>query len=96
MFRDAGGGGLRIRGTSAEILRGYQVAAVLRTWSIEKVEGQWTLSATLARVDKFHIRQTHPRLMFSAKRQGGFWAWDVFDLQLGETRLLAKLGPPLQ
>ena len=99
MFRDQQsgfGGGLRIRGTVAEILYGYQPAAVLRTWSIEKSAGQWLLSATFTRVDKWRIRQTHPRLMFSAPRPGRFWAWDVFDVQVGDGRLVAKLGPPLQ
>lgn len=100
MFQDfsgGGGGGLRIRGTVAEILWGYHVAAVLRTWSIEKVGRQWMLSATLARVDAHYITKTaNPRLMFSAPRPGGFWAWDVYALQRGETRLIAKLGPPLQ
>jgi hypothetical protein len=99
VFRDLSGGdggGLRIRGVTAEILWGYHTAAVLGAWAIEKASGQWTLSAKLARVDKFRIRQTSPRLSFSAPRPGGFWVWDIFDLQIGETRLVAKLGPPIQ
>ena len=88
---------LRIRGAAASILWGYHEAAVLTTWSIVRIKGQWTLSATIARVEPFMLRQ--PKLLFTAPREGardGRWAWGIQSIQVGSRSLIAKLGPPEQ
>jgi len=93
---------LRLRGTTGTITYGYRDAAVLRDWTIVRHEpdahhaGSWRLRATFARVDKFALRQRP--LLFSAKREGlkGLWCWplDSASIQVGESTLIATLGPP--
>lgn len=88
---------LRLHGGAASILWGYRPAATLRSWSIAKVNGQWTLTATLERPDAFMLRQTP--LLFTAPREGahdGFWAWGVEAITVGTHNLTARLGPPEQ
>lgn len=90
---------LRIRGARGALLWGYHEAAVLGTWSIRKTgkPGQfvWTLVASVARVEPFQIRQRP--LLFSAPRfGGGMWAWGVEHVDVGASRISARLGPPEQ
>jgi hypothetical protein len=88
---------LRIRGTAASILWGYRPAAVLKTWAIARVKNQWTLVATIERIEPFMIRQRP--LLFTAPRErarDGMWAWGVDSVQLSDRSLIAKLGPPEQ
>jgi len=85
---------VKLRGTAAAILYGYHTAAAVRSWTIRKHEGAWTLTATIDRADRFQCRQRG--LIFSAPRAGGFWCWPIETLQLGETQLQARLGPPEQ
>jgi hypothetical protein len=88
---------LRIHGTAASILWGYHTAARLTTWSIARVKGQWTLTATIERADPFMLRRTS--LLFTAPHEGarkGHWAWGVVSLQIGGRSLIARLGPPEQ
>jgi len=89
---------LRLRGAAASILWGYHPAATLRSWSIAKVKGQWMLTATIERVDRFQVRQT-PLLFTAPHERGrdGWWAWGVESLDLvGPNQLRARLGPPEQ
>jgi len=93
---------VRLRGTTGSITYGYQEAATLRAWTIvhhapdAKHAGSWQLLATFDRVNKFRLRQRP--LLFSAKREGltGLWCWplDTTSIQIGDTTLLATLGPP--
>jgi hypothetical protein len=86
---------LRIHGTAASILWGYRAAVTLKTWSIVRVKGQWTLSATIERCEPFMARQRP--LLFTAPRDGardGMWAWGVQSIQIGGSSLIAQLGPP--
>jgi hypothetical protein len=90
---------LRIVGTRGALLWGYHEAAILGSWTIRKTgkPGQyvWTLAATLTRVEAFQIRQRP--LLFSAPRfGGGMWAWGVDAVDVGATRIVARLGPPEQ
>ena len=71
---------------------GYSDAVVLKSWAITKADGTWTLTAAIARVDPYLSRQRP--LLFTAPRPGGFWQWPLVDLQLGNARLVATLGPP--
>ena len=86
---------LTIHGGAGSLLWGYQVAVELTAWRIVRIKaegGQWMLTATIGRVDKFQARQTP--LLFTAPRAGGYWAWPIAALDLGETSLRAHLGPP--
>jgi hypothetical protein len=85
---------LTLRGGAGTLLWGYRPAVELKAWTISKHEGQWTLRATIARIDRFQARQTP--LLFTAPRPGGFWAWAVEAIDLGDHALTAKLGPPEQ
>jgi hypothetical protein len=91
---------LAIRGRDGSLVWGYRTAAVLNTWAITREspgaggDGIWRLSATIARVDSFQIRQRP--LLFTAPRPGGRWCWPVADLQVGASAILARLGPPEQ
>jgi hypothetical protein len=88
---------LRIHGTAASIVWGYHTAAHLTTWSIVRVKGEWTLTATIARAEPFMLRRTS--LLFTAPHEGarkGCWAWGIVSLQLGTRSLVARLGPPEQ
>ena len=85
---------LTLHGGRASLLWGYRTAIVLRSWSITKHDGTWTLVAALERVDPFQARQRP--LLFTAPRAGGFWCWPIESLQLGTQQLTATLGPPEQ
>lgn len=93
---------LRLQGTTGKIAFGYLDAAVLRSWRIvyharrDGGTGQWKLAATFARVDKALLRKRP--LLFTAARDGlvGFWCWsiDTPSIQIGDTQIVATLGPP--
>jgi hypothetical protein len=86
---------LTIHGGAGSVMWGYRVAVELKTWRIVRAKadgGQWMLSATIARIDKFQSRQAP--LLFTAPRAGGFWAWPIDAIEIGETSLRATLGPP--
>jgi hypothetical protein len=86
---------LTIHGSAGALLWGDRVAVELTAWRIVRTKaegGHWILSATIGRVDKFQARQTP--LLFTAPRAGGFWAWPIAALDIGETSLRASLGPP--
>ena len=87
---------LTLTGGAAQLLWGYRTAAHVGAWRIKKsdVDGRWTLTATLTRIDAFQLRQTP--LLFTAPRPGGFWCWPVTSLQVGTSQLVATLGPPEQ
>jgi hypothetical protein len=91
---------LAFRGRGGSLTWGYRTAADLTSWAVNLEttaaggDGVWKLTATLGRVDKFQIRQRP--LLFTAPRIGGRWCWPVLDLQVGESAILAKLGPPEQ
>lgn len=94
MFTDVRLRGGGQAGPPAGLLWGYRTAATLRAWTIAKIDGQWTLKASIESIDPFQARQTP--LLFTAPRTGGMWAWPVIDLQVGAHSLVAKLGPPEQ
>ena len=86
---------LTITGGAGSVLWGYRVAVELQSWRIVRAKaegGVWILSATITRIDKFQARQAP--LLFSAPRAGGFWAWPIETIAIGETSLRATLGPP--
>lgn len=86
---------LTMRGGSASILWGCRTAVALRSWAIKKnPKGQWSLTATVERVDAFQARQRP--LLFTAPRKGGFWMWPIVSLTVGPSQLVAELGPPEQ
>lgn len=94
---------ITLRGAAGAILWGYRTAAVLQAWTIyhHRPDGdhdaRWTLTATFARVNRFELRQRP--LLFSAPRPGlpmSCWPLHTASIQIGETRLVATLGPPEQ
>lgn len=82
----------RFHGEAASILWGYRPAAVVTRWTIAKSEdqpGKWTLTAAVARLEPFMLRQRP--LVFTAPRQNaGFWLWpiegDVQSIGTGQIR----------
>jgi hypothetical protein len=87
---------LTIHGGAGALLWGSHVAVELTSWRIVRIKaegGQWILTATIGRVvNRLHARQAP--LLFTAPRAGGFWAWPIDAIDLGETNLRAHLGPP--
>lgn len=91
-----------INGPRGAILWGYQDAAVVGAWRIyyhrpdPTHDGRWRLAARLTRVDKTLIRGRP--LLFTAPRDKGRWCWplDRDSIQIGDTTLIATLGPPEQ
>ena len=67
----------------------------MRTWTIYRnAHGEWTLKATLGRVDPYALRQRP--LLFTSPRTGGYWCWPIDQIQTDQLNLLARLGPPEQ
>lgn len=87
-------GGLRLHGNRGSLLHGYQDAAVLGQWTIDRPDGIWLLTATIVRLD--HAYKNKRPLMFTAPREHGWWSWGIESVDYGEQRLLARLGPPEQ
>ena len=97
---------ITLRGKSgASLAWGYRTAAALGVWrvsrTLDEAKGsyQWTLAAVLGTpCDRFQVRQAHARkeLLFSAPRKGGFFVWPVHTVNVGDSRVTATLGPPLQ
>jgi hypothetical protein len=88
---------ITIHGAAASIVWGYHTAARLKTWSIARVNGHWTLSATIERAEPFMLRRSS--LLFTAPHEGsrkGMWAWSISSVQIGGQSLIARLGPPEQ
>ena len=71
---------LRIRGTAGALLWGYREAATMRNWTIQKGgDGQWRLTATLARAEPYQLRQRP--LLIDAKvtsARGSWWLEEAF------------------
>jgi hypothetical protein len=87
---------ITLRGVQGRLVWGYRTAAELSVWSIHRPntpEGQWTLTATIATVDRFSVLQ-RPLLFFAPRRQGSHWCWPIRRLDFGEGRVIATLGPP--
>lgn len=87
---------LTVTGGAGSILFGHRVAVGLQSWRISRSRADpiWTLTATIAHVDKFQARQAP--LLFTAPRAGGYWAWPVHQISIGATQLWAQLGSPEQ
>ena len=86
---------LTIHGGAGSILFGHVVAAELTSWRITRTKadgGVWILSATITRIDRFQARRAP--LLFTAPRAGGFMAWPIEAIDIGETSIRAHLGPP--
>ena len=86
---------LAVTGVAGAVLWGHRTAIVVARWRIVRTKdtgGDWILSAAITRIDKFQSRQAP--LLFTAPRPGGFWMWPVDAIEIGDTSLLAYLGPP--
>lgn len=89
-----------LRGDQGTLVHGYLTAAQITGWTIyhhrpdRTHDARWTLHATFGFVDRGLI--TKRPMLFSARRQGlkGFWCFPLINLQVGEGRLQALLGPP--
>lgn len=89
---------LRLHGATATLVWGYRTAAELRSWSIVKGHEHWTLTATIAKADRFQCQQaiTYKELLFEAPRPQGRWCWAIETIDVGPNEIRATLGPPLQ
>jgi len=96
---------ITLRGKSATLAWGYRTAVALTTWTISRTVDEakgthtWTLAARLGpQCDRFQVRQAQARreLLFTSPRRGGFWVWPLHTVTVGETRVIATLGPPEQ
>lgn len=81
-----------LRGPSAEILWGYQPAAVLGPWTLTVSPSGSALTGTVVSADTF--RTSQPSLTFRVTRQNApAWEWPVLELQIADGTLNASLGP---
>jgi len=87
---------LTVHGSAGAILWGHGVAVALRSWRVARSQADpvWTLTATIAHVDQFQARQRP--LLFTAPRAGGYWAFPVQEISIGDTSVWARLGSPEQ
>lgn len=89
-----------LRGDTGALVHGYMTAAAITGWTIyhhrpdRTHDARWTLRATFGLIDRGLIRKRP--LLFSGKRQGlqGYWCFPLIDLQIGDTQMQARLGPP--
>jgi hypothetical protein len=85
-------------GHHGAILWGAGEAAGFSRWSVSRDEHfHWTLSARVARVDSYRLRQLP--LIFQAPRlakPAGLWCFPVLPktVELNGENLTARLGPP--
>lgn len=79
------------RGVDGSLRWGYQAAAVLRAWTLTKVDAGWTLTATVVSTDAFRVAQRP--LVFVAPHATGAWRWPIGELQIVGASLTATLGP---
>lgn len=90
-----------VRGARGAIVWGYREAAVVGGWFITNRTGkrlEWQLTAALARVDKFQLRQ-RPLLFTAPHSDGrGLWCWPLVagSIAIDDRNLFATLGPPEQ
>ena len=85
---------LTITGVSGTLNRGYQTAAVLGNWCVEKREETgWTLRADALRVDRFRLSQ-RDLYMTALRMGGGDWYFMVRDVSVVAGKLTAVLNPP--
>lgn len=85
---------LTIVGSQGTVNRGYQTAAVLGQWRIEKREETgWTLRADVSRVDRFRLSQ-RDLYMTAPRMGGGDWYFTVRDISVVDGKLRAVLSPP--
>lgn len=80
----------RIRGTSAEVMWKYLVAASLESWSLKIDSTARVLKATVAHADTFRLSQ--PALKVRT-RMG---VWPIESWQIAGETLTAQLGPQME
>lgn len=81
--------------TAAEgkIMFGYYTAGLLRSCTVSRVDGLWTLIGTLADGNANWL--SRQPLVFKVTHQHGCWTWPLLELpQIAEGTLTARLGPP--
>lgn len=82
------------RGVNALVLWGYQHAATLGDWHLERLEGRraYLLTASILQTDG--IRLSQRPLTFVVAHGSGVWRWPVETLQITvDGRLAATCGP---
>lgn len=89
---------ITLRGRTGAIAWGYYTVATVGAWSVHKSrEGKWTLSARLARADRVMLarasRDRDRPPLFTAPRPNGQFCWPIRASQIGETSMIATLGP---
>jgi hypothetical protein len=82
---------LTVAGQDASVRWGYQVAAVLRAWTLSNDHGHITLTATVMHADTFRL--TQQPLVLCATHPNGVWRFPIVDLQCSGASFSATLGP---
>lgn len=81
------------RGVVGELAWHYYTAAAINGYAIARNhKGEWSLTATVVLADAFKMAQRP--LTFVAKHAKGEWRFPVLGLELHDSRLTARLGPP--
>lgn len=89
---------MTLRGVRGSLVWGASDAAVLQTWVLSRPADSptWTLTATVARLDTYRVRQIP--LLFQAPRvhqPRGLWCFPVEGpVTVQGATLTATLGPP--
>ena len=79
-------------GHAGEVRWGYQVAALVGTWTLTVQPTGTDLSAEVTSADTYRIEQ--PSLTFRVTRQNGRrWEWPIESLLVAGGTLKARLGP---
>lgn len=85
-----------LHGDQGEVLWGWHQAAVVAAWRAAPAErGDWTLTATVARVERVYLQQK-PLLFTAPKLHGPPWCWPVLEVTVQGTTLRARMGPAEQ
>lgn len=87
------GDSVTMRGVTATIYWGYQLAGTVRDWTaVRSLAEPGTVTATVVTSDAFRVSQRP--LTFVVPHKHGAWRWPIAELQIADDRLTASLSPP--
>ena len=83
---------LALNGARGAIKWGYHTVADVDRWTVGRDDAQaLRLSGSVGFVNTFRLSQRP--LVFEAPHAKGAWRWELFDLQIRDGALSARLGP---
>jgi len=83
----------QIRGLTGELRWAYYCAAKVTRYVVQREDGHWSMTATIADADAF--KMTQRPLMFFAPHAKGVWHWQVLRHRIDGDQFHASLGPPV-